>query len=105
MWFQFLSVDKSKTDNYRPISLLSNFSKILEKIVSNRIIVFLENNNLISNPPFGLWKIQSTLHPMVHFMNFISNAQNKKKYAMAMFCNLRKAFDTFDHTILLKKMK
>jgi hypothetical protein len=101
----FKTGDKCKMDNYRPISLLSNFSKILEKIVASRLTDFLETNNLLSATQFGFRKEHSTLHPLIHFLNFVSNSNNKKEYAMAIFCDLRKAFDTVDHNILLKKLK
>jgi hypothetical protein len=96
--------DRTKMDNYRPISLLSNFSKILEKIVASRLITHLESNKLLSEFQFGFRKNHSTLHPLVHFMNFISKSFNKKEHALAIFCDLRKAFDTVDHSLLLKKL-
>jgi hypothetical protein len=101
----FKSGDKSNMDNYRPISLLSCFSKICEKIVANRLISFIDMQNLLSNNQFGFRKNHSTLHPMLKFTNFISNALNKKEHAIAIFCDLRKAFDCVDHKILLKKLK
>ncbi len=65
----YKSGDRQSMDNYRPISLLNNFSKILEKIVSTRLTDFLESNNLLSKFQFGFRKSHSTLHPLVHFMN------------------------------------
>jgi hypothetical protein len=100
----FKSGDKSKMDNYRPISLLSNFSTILEKVVASRLINFLETNNLLSPSQFGFRKNHSTLHPLIHFMNFVTSAQNNKEHALAIFCDLCKAFDTVDHGLLLKKL-
>jgi hypothetical protein len=69
-------------DHYRPFSLLSKFSKIQKFLFSNRLIVFLENNNLIPNSQYGFRKMHSTLHPLVHFIHFISNAQNNEENAM-----------------------
>ncbi|MFN9979891.1 MAG: RNA-directed DNA polymerase, partial [bacterium] len=100
----FKSGDKSSPDNYRPISLLSCFSKILEKVVGRRLVSFLELNNIITPSQFGFRKNHSTLHPMVHLMNFVSDALNKKESAIAIFCDLRKAFDTVNHSILLRKL-
>jgi hypothetical protein len=100
----FKAGDKSLPDNYRPISLLSCFSKIFEKVVCLRLLNFLENNNILTPDQFGFRKSHSAVHPMVHMMNFVSSALNKKETAIAIFCDLRKAFDTVNHEILLKKM-
>jgi len=99
------SGDKKVMDNYRPTSLLSCFSKICEKVVANRLISFLDTNNLFSCNQFGFRKNHSTLHPMVQFTNFISNELNEKEHAIAIFCDLCKAFDTVDHKILVKKLQ
>ena len=87
-----------------PISLLPNFFKIFEKVMSNRLTFFLESNKLLCEQQFGFRKSHSTLHPLVHFLNKISEAKNKNKHTIAIFCDLRKAFDTADHQILLKKL-
>jgi len=97
----FKSGDKLSPDNYRPISLLSCFSKIFEKVVCLRLLNFLENNDILSPDQFGFRKSHSAGHPMVHLMNFVSKALNKKETAIAIFCDLRKAFDTVNHEILL----
>jgi len=92
-------------DNYRPISLLSCFSKILEKIVAFRLTSFLTDCKILSNWQFGFRPNHSTVHPMIHFTNFLSNAINEKKHSLAIFCDLKKAFDCCDHSILLSKLE
>ena len=101
----FKSGDRTSMDNYRPISLLSCFSKVLEKIVSVRLSVFLENNNILSDSQFGFRTAHSTVHPMVKLLNTVSKALNKKHHTIAIFCDLRKAFDTCSHSILFSKME
>jgi hypothetical protein len=91
-------------DNYRPISLLSCFSKILEKVVCNRLCSFLETHNILSGAQFGFRPGHSTIHPMMHFVNHVSTALNNKEHTIAIFCDLRKAFDSCDHGILLRKL-
>ena len=93
----FKNGKKDAMDNYRPISLLSCYSKIIEKIVCSRLTCFLDVNNLISSSQFGFRKKHSTLHPLIHFQNFVSSALDKGEHAVAIFCDLRKAFDTVDH--------
>ena len=99
----FKTGSKDSMDNYRPISLLPTFSKILEKIMYNRLSAYLENNNLLSPQQFGFRKAHSTVHPLSLFINQISDALNKKNHAIAIFCDLKKAFDTVNHSILIKK--
>ena len=68
--------DSRIADNYRPISLINNFSKIIEQIMCLRLTAFLESNALISHFQFGFRKSHSTLHPIIHFQNFITQAFN-----------------------------
>jgi Reverse transcriptase (RNA-dependent DNA polymerase) len=72
--------------------------------MSNRLTSFLEQNSLLCAEQFGFRKKHSTLHPLIHFLNNISSAKNKNHYSIAIFCDLRKAFDTVDHEILIKKL-
>jgi hypothetical protein len=73
----FKSGDKSVMHNYRPIALLDTFSKNCEKIVCKRLTSFLENYDKITPFQFGFRKDHSTVHPMLHFMNF--DPKNWKK--------------------------
>jgi hypothetical protein len=64
-----------------------------------------ESNNIFTSSQFGFRKNHSTLHTLIHFVNDVSSALNKKHHAISIFCDLRKAFDTVEHHILLKKFK
>ena len=97
--------DRTYMDNYRLIALLSTFSKNLEKIVCNRLSNYLEKNELLSKFQFGFRKEHSTVHPMVHFMNKITNALENKLHTIAIFCDLSKAFDSCNHNIVLNKLR
>ena len=62
--------------NYRPISLLPIFSKILEKLVANRLAEFLKRFQVLFEHQYGFQKAHSTIHPIVHFLNHIAEANN-----------------------------
>jgi hypothetical protein len=100
----FKSGDSLDPSNYRPISLLSTFSKILEKIVHFRLYTYLEEHSLLSPRQFGFRPNHSTVHPMSLMLNHITQALNAKKHTLLIFCDLKKAFDTCDHSILLSKL-
>ena len=72
--------------------------------MGNRLTEYLEDNLILSDFQFGFRKKHSTEHPLVLFLNKISEAINKKESTISIFCDLQKAFDTCDHGILLKKL-
>ena len=87
-------------DNYRPIALLSSLSKVLEKIVSLKLVNHLEYHKLISPRQFGFQRNKNTEHNLLNVVNFISKALNEGEYCIGIFLDLRKAFDVCDHEIL-----
>jgi len=100
----FKSGNTADINNYRPISLISMFGKVIEKIIANKLISFLEENYLLCKNQFGFRTSHSTTHPMMLLLNKLTSALNKIKHSLIMFCDLKKAFDTCDHDILLLKM-
>ena len=90
--------------NYRPIPLLSNIDKILERIMYNRLYKFLETNNLIYSLQFEFRQKHSTSHALIHLTDKIREQLDKENFACGVFVNFQKAFDTVDHQILIQKL-
>ena len=85
--------------NYQPISLLSNISKILEKIVYNRLYSFLSSFNLSLNHQFGFRHDHCTLHVITLLVDKVTTALENKQFSLGIFLDLSKALDTIDHNI------
>lgn len=91
--------------NYRPISLLSIFNKLIEKLVSKRLIKFLEKENILFNKQFGFPAKHSTDHALLTIIDETKRAIDERDYSCGIFLDLSKAFDTVNHAILLKKLE
>ena len=91
--------------NYRPISLLSNINKILEKLMFTRLYSFLESNKCIYDLQFGFRKKHSTNHALLNMTQQIKEAMDKGNIAIGVFVDFQKAFDTVNHKILLHKLE
>lgn len=96
-----------KTDpgNYRPISVLPVISKIYEKVLFNRLFTHLTNIKFLYKHQYGFRPQSSTLSASIDLITKIKNSIDKKQLALGVFIDLKKAFDTVSHPILLEKLK
>ena len=97
--------DEQMIQNYRPISVLPFFSKIFEKIISIYITDFIEENGLFYSNQFGFRKSHGTNHAIIYLVEKVSKALDTGQFVIGVFLDLRKAFDTVNHDILIKKLE
>jgi len=95
---------KSDISNYRPISLLPVFSKLLEKVFKIRMVNFLNKISFFNDKQYGFREGKSTDQALLKFCNEVWNGINEKNFTMALFIDITKAFDTVDHGIFLLKL-
>ena len=91
--------------NYRPISVLPSFSKIFEKLAYQRIESYLNFKSIINDNQFGFRSNHSAYMAVLDLYEKVSRAIDNNDYVMGIFIDIRKAFDTVDHNILLKKLE
>lgn len=91
--------------NYRPISLLSTLSKIVEKLVKRRMLEYLSRHNIISDTQFGFQPSKGTHDAMFNLLEQVFFGLNEGELVAIVFCDFSKAFDCVDHKTMLKKLE
>ena len=96
--------EKKSVKNYRPISVLSVFSKIYERVAYKQLITFLNSYNILSPQQFGFRNGFSSDYALISTMDHIISELNNRNSIIALGLDIRKAFDTINHKILIEKM-
>ena len=101
----FKEGSKNELANYRPISIIPSFSKLFEKIISNRLLSYINKFEIFNPAQYGFRKKHSTYMAMLNLYDKVSEAVDKNEFSIGVFIDLSKAFDTINHDILIRKLE
>ena len=90
----FKANENNEFKNYRPISVLTCFSKLLEKLMYKRLINHIEKNKILTQNQYGFRENRSTELAIIELVDKITQAIDKGEYTIDIFLDLSKAFDT-----------
>ena len=100
----FKGGNKTSASNYRPISILPIMSKILEKLYCIRLTKYLQEKQIFNDTQYGFQKNRSTILAIIDLHETVTEALKIGDCILIVSLDLSKAFDTFDHNILLNKL-
>ena len=97
--------DREQPGNYRPILVLPVLSKFFEILVNNRLIEYLEKNDILYKHQCGFREGHSTKLAVTNLINQLVHYQDEGRVTVGVFIDFARAFDTINHSILLSKMQ
>ena len=101
----FKQGDPTSFSNYRPISVLSVFSEIFEKIIQKRILSYLHKQSSVLGTQYGFRQGHSTYMAIMDMVENVREAWEKDEHCLGIFIDFKKAFDTVDFSILFAKLE
>ena len=101
----FKGGDRSDPNNYRPIYVLPMLSKLIEKHVHSQLCNYLIEHNVLYRHKFGFRRKRSTTTALSNFVDNLLKNIDDNKVTGVIYLDLKKAFDTVDHQILVRKLK
>ena len=101
----YKSGDVGNFTNYRPVSVLPLFSKILERLMYTRLLSFINKHRILYKFQFGFRSEHSPNLALIILVDRISQALEKGDFVLGLFLDFSKAFDTVNHAILFKKLE
>ena len=100
----FKQGDRDDVDNYRPISVISVVPKVFERIVYDQLYTCLEEHEIVGKYQSGFLSIHSTVTALLEATDTWASNIDRGKINAVVFLDLKKAFVTEDHEILLSKL-
>ena len=101
----FKSDDRCQVSNYRPVSILPQLSKILQKLFNTRLLSFINKYDILCNSQFGVREGHSTTQALMEMVENMTSSIDYDKITTGVYIDLKKPFDTIDHSILCSKLK